>query len=156
MKLFLRKKYYLFLFLVGLATAVPAGLQAETGCKPTAPDEIGPFYRPGAPVRDRLGEGYVLSGRVLSSEGCLPLAGAIIEIWLTGPDGNYGDDFRATLLADQQGNYRFECSPPPAYGRRPPHIHISVRAPFHEWLITQHYPEPGQQEARFDLVLSRR
>ena len=42
---------------------------------------------------------------------------------------------------------------PVSYGGRPPHIHVRVRAPGYEELITQHYPERGQRKANFDLVL---
>jgi protocatechuate 3,4-dioxygenase beta subunit len=41
-----------------------------------------------------------------------------------------------------------------SYGGRPPHIHLRVRAPGYEELVTQHYPEPGQRKANFDLVLA--
>jgi protocatechuate 3,4-dioxygenase beta subunit len=40
-----------------------------------------------------------------------------------------------------------------SYGGRPPHIHVRVRAPRFEELVTQHYPERGQRKANFDLVL---
>ena len=35
----------------------------------------------------------------------------------------------------------------------PPHIHVRVRAPRFEELVTQHYPQRGQRKANFDLVL---
>jgi protocatechuate 3,4-dioxygenase beta subunit len=40
-----------------------------------------------------------------------------------------------------------------SYGGRPPHIHVRVRAPGYEELVTQHYPQRGQRKANFDLVL---
>jgi protocatechuate 3,4-dioxygenase beta subunit len=40
-----------------------------------------------------------------------------------------------------------------AYSDRPPHIHVRVTAPGYEELVTQHYPERGQRNANFDLVL---
>ena len=46
-----------------------------------------------------------------------------------------------------------ESNVPVSYGGRPPHIHVRVRAPGYEELITQHYPERGQRKANFDLVL---
>ena len=42
---------------------------------------------------------------------------------------------------------------PVSYGGRPPHIHVRVRAPGYEELVTQHYPERGQRKANVDLVL---
>jgi protocatechuate 3,4-dioxygenase beta subunit len=122
-------------------------------CKPTQPDMLGPFYEPGAPVRTRVGSGYVLSGRVLAAEECKPIPSTHIEFWLANPRGEYDDAHRATVFAGQRGEYRFQSNVPVSYGGRPPHIHVRVRAPGYEELVTQHYPERGQRKANFDLVL---
>ncbi len=122
-------------------------------CKPTQPDMLGPFYEPGAPVRTRVGSGYELFGAVLSAEECKPIPNARIEFWLANPRGEYDDAHRATVLADKRGEYRLESNVPVSYGGRPPHIHVRVRAPGYEELVTQHYPERGQRRANFDLVL---
>jgi catechol 1,2-dioxygenase len=122
-------------------------------CKPTQPDMLGPFYEPGAPVRRSVGSGYVLSGTVLAAEECKPISNAHIEFWLANPRGDYDDAHRATVFADQRGRYRFESNVPVSCGDRPPHIHVRVRAPGYEELVTQHYPERGQRKANFDLVL---
>ena len=124
-----------------------------TNCKPTQPDMLGPFYEPGAPVRTRVGSGYVLSGAVLAAEACKPIPNARIEFWLANPRGDYDDAHRATVFAGQRGGYRFESNVPVSYGGRPPHIHVRVSAPGYEELVTQHYPESGQRKANFDLVL---
>jgi len=126
---------------------------AAKGCKPTRPDALGPFYKPDAPVRAKVGEGYVLSGVVRSARDCSPLAGARIEFWLAGPDGNYDDAHRANVLAEQSGVYRFESNFPPQYSFRPPHIHIRVAAAGFKTLVTQHYPVKGQVQGTMDLVL---
>jgi protocatechuate 3,4-dioxygenase beta subunit len=122
-------------------------------CKPTKPDMLGPFYEPSAPVRTSVGSGYVLSGRVLKAEECKPIPNARIEFWLANPRGDYDDAHRATVFAGQRGKYRFERNVPVSYGGRPPHIHVRVRAPGYEELVTQHYPQRGQRKANFDLVL---
>jgi catechol 1,2-dioxygenase len=122
-------------------------------CKPTKPDMLGPFYEPGAPVRTSVGSGYVLSGTVLAAEECKPIPNAHIEFWLANSMGDYDDAHRATLFAGQRGEYRFQSNVPVSYGGRPPHIHVRVRAPGYEELVTQHYPERGQRKANFDLVL---
>jgi protocatechuate 3,4-dioxygenase beta subunit len=122
-------------------------------CKPTQPDMLGPFYEPGAPVRTSVGSGYVLSGRVLAAKECKPIPNAKIEFWLANPRGDYDDAHRATVLAGQKGEYRVESNVPVSYGGRPPHIHVRVRAPGYEELVTQHYPQCGQRKANFDLVL---
>ena len=123
------------------------------GCRPTAPDALGPFYEPGAPLRSRVGRGYVLTGVVRSATSCRLLPGARIELWLANPSGEYDDDHRATVRAGRNGAYRFESNRPVPYAGRPPHIHVRVTAPGHRVLVTQHYPRPRQTRARFDLVL---
>jgi protocatechuate 3,4-dioxygenase beta subunit len=122
-------------------------------CNPTEPDMLGPFYEPGAPVRTSVGSGYELSGAVLTAEECKPIPSARIEFWLANPRGEYDDAHRATVFAGQRGRYRLESNVPVSYGGRPPHIHIRVRAPGYEELVTQHYPERGRRKASFDLVL---
>lgn len=128
------------------------GVHAEA-CRPTPPDQLGPFYTPNAPERAVVGRGYVLTGVVRSSRDCSALRAAMIELWLAGPDGSYEDEFRATVRADQKGAYRFESNAPPPYFGRPPHIHIRVSATGFRTLVTQHYPAPGAKDAVFDLVL---
>lgn len=131
-------------------TAAPA---ASADCTATAPDAEGPFYVPNAPERSSVGQGHVLSGVVRSTAGCASIANAQIEFWLAGPDGEYGDAYRATLYADTSGAYRFESNFPPPYAGRPSHIHIRVSAPGYQTLITQYYPAAGQTAGSFDLVL---
>jgi catechol 1,2-dioxygenase len=125
----------------------------HVNCKPTQPDMLGPFYEPGAPVRTSVGSGYVLSGAVLAAEECKPIPNAKIEFWLANPRGEYDDAHRATVYAGQRGEYRLESNVPVSYSGRPPHIHVRVRAPGYEELVTQHYPQRGQKKANFDLVL---
>lgn len=138
----------LAVFAVAVAGAVP-----EWQCQPTPADALGPFYQPNAPVRARVGQGYALCGVVKSAQNCAPIAGAQIELWLAGPSGDYDDDHRATVVADQAGAYRFESNYPPQYSFRPPHIHLKVSAPGFKTLVTQHYPQKGHSQATFDLVL---
>lgn len=126
---------------------------AAGACRPTEPDELGPFYKPGAPVRAGVGKGYLLEGTVRSARDCAPVPGAAVELWLAGPDGGYGDAYRATVIADGKGAYRFGSHVPPPYLGRPPHIHLRVSAPGFDTLVTQHYPEKGSARGRSDLVL---
>ncbi len=141
-----------------LSTVAPSGSFAVTSedrnpCTPTLPDALGPFYEPNAPERAKVGEGYLLKGFVLSSATCAPIAGAQIEFWLAGPDGRYDDEHRAIVYSDKSGAYAFESNFPRSYFSRPPHIHIRVTADCYRPLVTQHYPESGQQQGQFDLVL---
>lgn len=116
---------------------------------------LGPYYTPGAPLRDQVGSGYLLTGVVRSGIDCSPVPGAQLDFWMAGPQGEYGDDWRAVLFSAADGSYRFQSHAPPGYSGRPPHIHILVSAAGFETLVTQHYPTPGSSEAVFDLVLSR-
>jgi protocatechuate 3,4-dioxygenase beta subunit len=134
-------------------TALPQSTNSDTKCEPTPADYLGPFYKAGAPVRSRVGKGYQLTGLVISSVDCTPIAEAVIELWLTGPDGSYDDDHRATIFSNDSGQYQFESNFPPGYSGRPPHIHIRVSANGFRTLATQHYPEAGQKAGEFDIVL---
>lgn len=136
-----------------LLASLTVGQAQVYQCPPTPPDADGPFYRPGAPVRSRIGSGYGLTGAVRSAADCRVIGNAKIELWLAGPDGIYGDAWRATLFSRPNGRYSFSSHFPGQYGSRPPHIHLIVNAPGFEELITQHYLQPGTQGGVFDLVL---
>jgi len=75
---------------------------------------------------------------------------------VTGPDGHYDDDHRATIFADEKGFYRFESNVPRPYKGRPSHIHIRISADGFFPLITQHYPENGHNGATLDIVIPPR
>jgi protocatechuate 3,4-dioxygenase beta subunit len=126
---------------------------AVTDCQPTNPDMLGPFYTPGAPERDTVGEGYLLEGVVRAAGSCAPLPGAMVEFWMAGPNGQYDDAYRATEITDAQGRYHFQSHFPPPYSGRPSHIHVRASAPGYQPLVTQHYPAQNSQGASFDLVL---
>lgn len=144
---------------IALVAAVLLGAQiAHAGppaCTVTRSDALGPFYRPNAPTRSSVGTGHILTGVVRSVTGCHPLPGARIEFWLVGPGGQYGDDFRATVIADGAGRYRFESHIPAGYTGRPPHIHIRITAERHQTLVTQYHLPLGQTQGTLDLVLAR-
>src|SRR5436190_22176284 len=69
-------------------------------CTPTPPDSLGPFYKPHAPVRNRVGRGYVLSGTVRAALRCTPIRDARLALWLADPWGVYDDADRAPLRVD--------------------------------------------------------
>lgn len=154
----MRRLFYGLIFLtgMGLAGAWPAAPAAAYQCTPTAPDMLGPFYKPDAPLRSAVGRGYVLSGTVKSAADCTPIRTARIEFWMANPEGVYDDRHRATVRSDGTGAYRFESHFPSDYGFRPPHIHVKISAAGFKTLITQHYPAEGDSKARWDLVLEPR
>ena len=68
----------LLMVLAGM-TLLPQSSQAGR-CAPTPWDEIGPFYRPNAPLRGKIGSGYLLSGTVRSSVDCSLLRPPITRV----------------------------------------------------------------------------
>ncbi len=100
----LHRQIVIGLIMLLLVTGGDAALAVT--CTPTPWDEIGPFYRPNAPVRNTIGKGYFLSGTVRSADDSRPLPNIRIEVWQVGPGGEYNADHRATLFSDQNGRYR--------------------------------------------------
>jgi protocatechuate 3,4-dioxygenase beta subunit len=120
-------------------------------CLPTESSELDHTYAPGAPERQSVGQGYVLSGVVKSAEDCSPIPGAQIELWLPNANGDFDDAHRARLLTDSDGRYRFESDGSQANAGIP--IHIRVVAEGFGELVTQHFPVAGQTSATLDLVM---
>jgi protocatechuate 3,4-dioxygenase beta subunit len=144
------------LFVLALCLFYPAtfgNLLSAATCEPTSSDVMGPFYKPNAPIRARVGKGYLVQGTVRSSIDCGLIPGAVIELWLAGPEGGYDDSHRTTVVTDASGRYSFESNAPPPIEGRPPHIHLRISAKGFNSLVTQHYPAAGTKEAIFDIVL---
>lgn len=114
---------------------------------------MGPFYRKGAPLRSKIGTGYLLTGEVKSAVDCSIIPSVLIELWQTGPDGRYDDAHRAAIITGKAGRYQLETDFPAGYLTRPAHIHIRVSAEGFQTLVTQHYLQSGSSNAVFDLVL---
>ena len=149
-------------------------VEAFTGQQrtPTQWNEIGPFYKKGAPnvahLRAPGDPGLALSvtGRVLNARG-EALQGATIEIWQANHRGLYDLDnyrYRAALVAGHDGSYAFDSVMPGHYPARVcQHIHYIVSAPGHQPLITQLYfatdpvfeGDPARNFSKDPLVLSR-
>ena len=72
---------------------------------------------------------------------------------MAGPDGEYGDEWRATFYAGDDGSFLLESHVPPPYTGRPPHHHLRVTAAGYKELVTQHYPVDGAAEATADLII---
>jgi protocatechuate 3,4-dioxygenase beta subunit len=151
--------------------------EGETGVTPS--DVEGPLYREDPPWREQPvkiyeeyegvenGDVLFVHGKVASAES-VPISGAVLDIWQTGPDGGYDIwderqpdyNFRGKFGVDEDGGYEFRTMVPKPYtvptdgpvGRlleatgqhpwRPAHIHFKVEAEGHEPLITQvFFPE---------------
>ncbi|KAI2471641.1 aromatic compound dioxygenase [Annulohypoxylon bovei var. microspora] len=153
-------------------------LNADGDSTATPSAVLGPFYRADAPILPN-GSSIVspasgwyaqaapmrahVSGRVLAASTGKPIPGAVVDVWLAGPNGLYEqqDDsqpdmnLRGRFRTDDQGRYDLYCLRPTAYpvpsdgpaGRllglldrhpfRPAHIHFIVGAPGYRTLTTQ-------------------
>ena len=123
-----------------LASGGVASAPAAPGCPPTLGDGAGPFGRGAPPRRSKIGTGHVLTGVVLSSVDCKPLAGARVHLWQANRRGEYVRAGSATVITDKAGRFRFEGPKPVSYEGRPPHIHLRVVAAEHELLFTRYVP----------------
>ena len=157
-----------------LAPFALAGAQSPA-LSPTPSQVEGPFYPKTFPAdRDSdltqivgrsaraLGTPLYLSGRVRNRDG-RPLANMTVELWQCDVYGRYhhaGDDGQprddnfqgyGVATTDAEGRYAFKTIRPVAYGGRPPHLHVKLRAPGTGALTTQLYVAGDPVEG--DVVL---
>jgi protocatechuate 3,4-dioxygenase beta subunit len=148
--------------------------QAEkaTAFAPTPVNEMGPFYRRGAPSRSMLrtpgdlGLPLTVRGTVYDTRG-EARPDATVEIWQTNHQGVYdleGYRYRALLQADPKGGYQIQTVMPGHYPDRvAQHIHYLVKAPGCRPLVTQLYfatdpafeGDPDHNFQNDPIVLSR-
>ena len=121
--------------------------KSKQSLAPTPSNSLGPFYKKGAPRREKLNEAndpgtpLLVAGRVVNTDG-KPLSDAVVEVFHADNSGNYdmeGFRFRGQVLSQPSGEYKFETIVPAGYGGRPRHIHYVINAPGHRQLITQLY-----------------
>jgi catechol 1,2-dioxygenase len=145
------------------------------GIKNETPRTIeGPLYVAGAPEchgfarlddgRDMDGHTLIMHGTVYGSDG-KPMPGAKVEVWHCDTRGFYSHfdptgqqapfNMRRTIIADDQGRYKFQSIVPHGYGvppgsptekllsalgrhgQRPAHVHFFISADGHRKLTTQ-------------------
>jgi catechol 1,2-dioxygenase len=133
------------------------------GDTPTTTDILGPFYRPGAPIRNNLrlansnGAPIVLQGIIFKEDGKTPINNALVEIWHCDEHevyDNASDDYnyRGAQKTKADGKYAFKSILPVPYKAdatneaswRPAHIHMRVSVPDQQDLITQIYFKGGK------------
>jgi carboxypeptidase family protein len=129
------------------STAAPPAAAGACAAGYEEPDALSPSYRPGAPVREVVGQGHVLTGTVRSSRDCAPVAGARVELWPEIAGQGHPDGQRATVLTGPDGGYRFQSDPPE-------HIHMLVSAEGFEPLASNRYHPEGRAAGRFDVLLT--
>ena len=133
------------------------------GDTPTTTDILGPFYRPGAPLRTNLilpnskGTPVVLRGTIFKEDGKTPINNALVEIWHCDENEIYDNasdeyKYRGGQKTTTAGKYAFTSILPVPYKAdpkdeaswRPAHIHVRVSVPNQQDLITQIYFKGGK------------
>lgn len=133
------------------------------GTTATTTDILGPFYRPGSPIRTNLrlpgstGLPIVLKGCIFKEDGKTPVNNALVEIWHCNENeiyDNTSDDYnyRGMQKTKPDGKYGFKTILPVPYKAdpkddtswRPAHIHLRVSVPNQQDLITQIYFKNGK------------
>lgn len=116
---------------------------------PTPSNTLGPFYKKGAPLREKLieqndpGIPLLVAGSIINTSG-QRLAGATLEVFHSDHYGEYdleGFRHRGQIPVHASGEYKFETIIPGQYGGRAQHIHYVITAPGHRQLVTQLYFE---------------
>jgi len=133
------------------------------GNTPTTTDILGPFYRPGSPLRTNLrlansnGTPIVLKGYIFKEDGKTPINNALVEIWHCDESEVYDNasdeyKYRGGQKTKTDGKYEFKSILPVPYKAdpkdesswRPAHIHMRVSVPNQQDLITQLYFKDGK------------
>ncbi|MEN0040814.1 MAG: twin-arginine translocation pathway signal [Pseudomonadota bacterium] len=110
---------------------VPA--QAKSAFAPTQTMRGGANnYRPGAPLVDKLGDGFFMSGKVLKAGTGEPLEGVRIQIWAaTTIGGEREPRNHGSVLTKADGTYVLEMEQiVPNFGQ--PHAHLAYDDPAFE------------------------
>lgn len=145
---------------------------------------LGPFFVEGVPdlpmgasiVKDDLPSDLLVEGLVHDAAG-RPVAGAVLDVWQTAPNGKYDvqdpaqpeGNLRGRFTTEADGRYQFRTSLPREYpvptdgpvgallratGRhpwRPAHLHVLIEAPGCKRLVTALYFD-GDQYLDSDTV----
>ena len=147
------------------------GVNGRRPFAPTPSNTLGPFYKEGAPRREKLtgandaGIPLLVAGRVINTDG-QPLQNATVEVFHADQYGNYdmnGFRYRGQIPVGGGGQYYYETIVPGQYGGRAQHVHYVISAPGHKQLVTQLYFEndpkfagdPDRNYTRDDLVWHR-
>lgn len=179
-----RQEFILLSDVLGVSMLVDAiNSRRPNGASPNT--VLGPFHVEGAPeypmgtniCLDQKGEGMVVRGRILDTEGN-PVAGARIDVWQANDEGFYDvqqkglqPDFnlRGLFVTGADGSYWFRAVKPKFYpipddgpvgkllgqlGRhpyRPAHLHYIITAPGYDTLTT-HIFDPHDEYIHSDAV----
>ena len=110
-------------------------------------------YIPDAPPRASLGSGFVITGLVRSADGCRPLEGVRIQVWLATETGGEQDN-RASVRTGSDGRYRIETDPTvPQFGE--PNIHVGYDDEEYREVFIRRVVDLDDERAVVDLTLAR-
>lgn len=142
-------------FSIGVAGKIKWNGSSYVGEEPTTTDILGPYYRPGAPLKADLvqagtaGEILHFGGTIFDKDGKTAVRDALVEIWHCNEHGEYdntSDDYiyRAACKTGKDGKYAFRTILPVAYSvsatsSRPAHIHMRISGTGQQDLVTQIY-----------------
>lgn len=165
-----RNEFVLASDVLGLSSLID---MLHSHCDATSSSVLGPFHVSGAPPlalggdmkRDFGGTLLLAEGVIRDTDGA-PIAGAVIDIWQTAPNGLYASQdnaqdtysFHGLMTVGDDGRYTFTTVKPVEYtvpddgpvgeilracGRhpwRPSHLHYIVTAPGYRSLVTEIFP----------------
>ncbi len=126
-----RNEFILLSDVIGVSQLIET-LNHEEPDQPVGFALVGPFYREGAPFRERgafiasedtPGTRVRISGRVLDSESRVPVKGAVVDIWQAATNGLYENqdenqldyNLRGRFRADEGGSFELVALMPTAY-----------------------------------------
>jgi len=179
-----RNEYILFSDLLGVSSLVDMVNAATTGTPSSVlgPFHIegAPELANGGDLwNGQVGEPLVVSGRIVDARGA-PAAGTVLATWQNSGNGLYAQqdpnqsptNYHARLTVAPDGTFAFSTVRPLSYtvpddgpagdmlrvlGRhawRPAHLHMIIKAPGHQPLITEFFPEDDKyldQDAVFGV-----
>ncbi|WP_428673941.1 dioxygenase [Reyranella sp.] len=179
-----RNEYILFSDLLGVSSLVDMVNAATTGTPSSVlgPFHIegAPELANGGDLwKGQVGEPLVVSGRIVDDKGA-PAAGTVLATWQNSGNGLYAQqdpdqsptNYHARLKVADDGTFAFSTVRPLSYtvpddgpagdmlrvlGRhawRPAHLHMIIKAPGHQPLITEFFPEDDKyldQDAVFGV-----
>src|SRR5882672_9461624 len=166
-----RNEYILFSDLLGVSSLVDMINAATSGTQSSVlgPFHIegAPELPNGGDLwRGQVGEPLVVSGKVMDEKGA-PARGTVLALWQNAGNGLYAQqdkdqlptNYHARLTVADDGSFAFSTVRPVSYtvpddgpagdmlralGRhawRPAHLHMIIKAPGHQPLITEFFPE---------------
>ena len=111
-------------------------------------------YIPHAPAADDLGSGFVITGTVRSADGCEPLEGVRVQVWLATETGGEQDN-RASVRTGTDGRYRIATAPTIAqFGE--PNIHVGYDDEHYEPVFIRRVVDLDDERAVVNLNLVAR